>query len=180
MRVDSETLDCADVRHQRTFNGDARLPFVEKNRLVIDYRPSVTDMGVSADRGDPTPGLDAREPELARRIKAHHVRRSSNARAPMNRKGSGEHSRGHSVSDSAQMAVASIAQCQARRLSDLRHQAARSPLLGRRIAVIGEWHARRFPPQCIHDAGEIFAAGEQILVEPGSRRMRTDSLEQPR
>lgn len=55
-----------------------------------------------------------------------------------------------------------------------------SPLLRRQIAIVAKRHLPALPAQRVHDAGKILAASEQILVEPDSRRMRTDPLEQPR
>lgn len=49
-------------------------------------------------------------------------------------------------------------------------------MLRSQIPVIGKRHTRRFPPQCVHDAGKILAARKQILIEPDPSRMRADPL----
>lgn len=47
-------------------------------------------------------------------------------------------------------------------------------MLGRNVAIVRKWHARAFPAQRIHDAGETLSAGKQILIEFDPRRVRRD------
>lgn len=51
----------------------------------------------------------------------------------------------------------------------LRHQSPGSALFSSKVAVVGERHSRRLPPQRVHDPGEILTAGEQILAQPDPR-----------
>lgn len=65
-------------------------------------------------------------------------------------------------------------------LPDLCQDSRRSPLLGRKIAVIGKRHARAFPAQRVHDAGEILSGNEQVLIEPDPRRVSASALNEAR
>jgi hypothetical protein len=53
-------------------------------------------------------------------------------------------------------------------------------MLGSKVKVVRERHPRTLSAQRIHDADRILTARKQILVEPHSRGMRADPLEQAR
>ncbi|ABQ71577.1 hypothetical protein Swit_4960 (plasmid) [Rhizorhabdus wittichii RW1] len=61
--------------------------------------------------------------------------------------------------------------------SNLGHEPTSGAMLGRQISIVGKRHSRRFPAQRIHDACKVFAAGEQVLVQPDPRGMGADALE---
>lgn len=49
-------------------------------------------------------------------------------------------------------------------------------MLRRLIAVVGQRHSRALPGQGTRNTGEIFAAGELVLVQADASGVRTDAL----
>src|SRR3954451_18302542 len=74
MGVDRDALELIDLPlAQCAFDGGARLPAVQDDRLIIKNAPLVEHMGISSDRIGSPARVEPCRPEIARRLEAHHV-----------------------------------------------------------------------------------------------------------
>ncbi len=81
--VDGHAFDPIDMLlPQGAFDRRSRLPPVQDDRLIVKNAPLVEHMGVGADRVGAPPGVEARRPQIARRLEAHHVGRGKQAAPP--------------------------------------------------------------------------------------------------
>ncbi|KUY56329.1 hypothetical protein WS46_31205 [Burkholderia sp. RF4-BP95] len=86
MRVDGESqqsaIVSAFVMRQYAFDGHARLPLVQHERLIIDNAMPIQHVRIDPDCVGSAPRIDAGIKEMRRNIEAHGIARCVSPRSP--------------------------------------------------------------------------------------------------
>src|SRR6185436_21051130 len=73
MRIDGQAIEVELFLADGALDSRARLPRVERNRLVVNDAPEIRDVRIGAYRRNVAAGIESRAPDMARDVHAHHV-----------------------------------------------------------------------------------------------------------
>ena len=103
--VDREALEIYDLLLHRPLKRGTCLARVEQNRLIINDRPLVGNMGVGSHSASAPSRFNPCVPDMTRRIKAHHIGRGRDTFTPERRQWLRRHCRSNHIACGAQMAI---------------------------------------------------------------------------